>query len=196
MIKNSKRKKIFKFSLLISIIVFITTFFILLNFIILKKHSKTNFILKNTNLKIDKNISCINTPNNIANIYSDYNWRIEIPKIKINAPILEGTDSTILRKAVGHFEGTGIDSSNICLAAHNRGYKYNFFQEIKNLNVDDIIYYFENGNKLTFNVVSNKVIKEYDLSDLKNTKETRLTLITCEENKKEYRRCIIAKKIL
>ena len=167
-----------------------------MKFIFLKKHPKSNLVLNNLYLNNENNVSYTYTPNDMANIYRDYDWRIEIPKIKINAPILEGTDSTILRKAVGHFVGTGIDSSNICLAAHNRGYKYNFFQEIKNLNVDDIIYYFENGNKLTFNVVSNKVIKEYDLSDLKNTKETRLTLITCEENKKEYRRCIIAKKIL
>ena len=85
---------------------------------------------------------------------------------------------------------------NICLAAHNRGYKYNFFQEIKNLRIGDIIKYIINGEELEFEVSSNNVIEETDIAVLKDTDETKLTLITCEENKKEYRRCIQAEVIL
>ena len=85
---------------------------------------------------------------------------------------------------------------NICLAAHNRGYKYNFFQEIKNLRIGDIIKYIINGEELEFEVSSNNVIEETDIAVLKDTDETKLTLITCEENKKAYRRCIQAEVIL
>ena len=85
---------------------------------------------------------------------------------------------------------------NICLAAHNRGYKYNFFQEIKKLEIGDIIKYNVNGEELEFEVSENKIIEETDIAVLKNTDETQLTLITCEENKKEYRRCICANVIL
>ena len=196
MIKFSKRKLIIISIVFISILIFITILFILMKFIFLKKHPKTNLVLNNLYLNNEENISYTYTPNDMANIYRDYDWRIEIPKIKINAPILEGTNSTVLKKAVGHFPETSKDSGNICLAAHNRGYKYNFFQEIKNLKVGDKIIYTVNGNSITFTVDINKIISEYDLSVLENTKETRLTLITCEENKKEYRRCIIAKEIL
>ena len=87
-------------------------------------------------------------------------------------------------------------TGNICLAAHNRGYKYNFFQEIKKLEIGDKILYILQGEERYFKVVSNMVIEETDISVLENTKENKLTLITCEENKKEYRRCIQAEEIL
>lgn len=196
MIKLSKRKLIILVFIIILLTIFISINFILIKFYIHKKHPKRSLVQNITNLKEKVNISYFNTPNYIANIYEDYNWRIQIPKLKLNAPILEGTDLKILRQAVGHFSNTGKSSGNICLAAHNRGYKYNFFQEIKNLQIGDEIIYSVNGNKKTFKVSVNKTIKEYDLSVLENTKETRLTLITCEENKKEYRRCIIAEEIL
>ncbi|MDE7226149.1 MAG: hypothetical protein K2N49_04755, partial [Ruminococcus sp.] len=32
---------------------------------------------------------------------------IEIPELKVKAPVLEGTDNETLAKAVGHFTGTG-----------------------------------------------------------------------------------------
>lgn len=49
---------------------------------------------------------------------------------------------------------------------------------------------------MKFHVVSNKIIIENDISIIQNTNEDKLTLITCEENKKEYRRCIQAERIL
>lgn len=171
-------------------------FLIQFKFNIPKEHPKTNLVLNKIDLKYTKDISYTKTPDDIANIYKEYDWRIEIPKIKLNAPILEGTDPNVLRKAVGHFENTGITSGNICLAAHNRGYKYNFFQEIKNLRIGNEIIYIVNDKKIMFSVTLNKVIKEWDLSVLENTNENQLTLITCEENRKEYRRCIIAEEIL
>ena len=84
---------------------------------------------------------------------------------------------------------------NICLAAHNRGYKYNYFQEIKKLEIGDEIIYDKAQIHMKFYVMNNFIVKETDLSVIEKTKENRLTLITCEENKKEYRRCIIAKEI-
>ena len=124
--------------------------------------------------------------------YSSYPWRIEIPKIQLNAPIYEGTDAETLRKGVGHFEDTSIWEGNICLAAHNRGYKYNYFQDIVLLEVGDEIIYQTPKGKKTYVVQENKKIKETNVSYIQRTKENKLTLITCEKNEKEYRRCVQA----
>ena len=117
-------------------------------------------------------------------------WRIQIPKLNLDAHIEEGTTGDILLRAVGHFENTSKWNGNVCLAGHNRGYQCNFFQEIKNLKLgDEIIYCTEQGKKV-YQVQTNKVILETDWSYLESTKDDRVTLITCEENRGEYRRCI------
>lgn len=60
-------------------------------------------------------------------------WKIEIPKINLVANIAEGTEENTLNKYVGHFEETVKTLGNIGLAAHNRGYKVNYFEKIKEL---------------------------------------------------------------
>ena len=47
-------------------------------------------------------------------------WQIEIPSIKLKAPISEGTSQDVMLEFVGHFENTNLWSGNIGLAADNR----------------------------------------------------------------------------
>ena len=67
-------------------------------------------------------------------------WYLEIPKIKLKAKITEGTDSE-------HFTETVKENGNIGLAAHNRGYKVNYFENIKKLKEGDKIFYYFNREK-------------------------------------------------
>lgn len=191
-----KNKKIFLyiFIILISIIIFISAFYNLLKFFnIQKKQSNTSLVQKNNNIN-PINTTLISDEIGIQ-FKKGNNWRIIIQKINLDAPILEGTSKEVLRKGVGHFETTSKLNGNVCLAAHNRGYKYNYFQEIKNLEIGDIITYVtKNGNK-EYKVIRNETIKETDLSCIENTNENIITLITCEENKRECRRCVQGKEI-
>lgn len=122
-------------------------------------------------------------------------WCLEIPKIKLRAQIAEGTNDEILNQYIGHFVETPITEGNIGLAAHNRGYKVNYFSRIKELGAGDKIFYTYNQEKIEFEVESYGIISETDWSKLENTKETRLTLITCVENEPEQRRFVQAVKI-
>ena len=123
-------------------------------------------------------------------------WRIKIPKINIDAPIKAGTTQEILATAVGHFENTTKWNGNVPLAGHNRGYNCNFFQNIKYLeNGDEIIYCTEKGER-KYKVVTNKIIKQTDWSYISETTDNRITLITCVENMREYRRCVQAIEII
>ena len=93
-------------------------------------------------------------------------------------------------KFVGHFEETAKINGNIGLAAHNRGYKVNYFSNLKKVKEDDEIIYQYQDYKKTYVVTKNVVIKDIDWSYLQNTKENKITLITCIENEPNYRRCV------
>lgn len=121
-----------------------------------------------------------------------YEWGISIPKINLNAQISEGTTKEIMDKYVGHFVDTGVIKGNICLGAHNRGYPVNYFENIKSLIKNDLIFY-KKGNKIyCFKVETVTVIRDTDWTYLEETEDNRLTLITCVENEPDYRRCVQA----
>lgn len=120
-------------------------------------------------------------------------WKIEIPKINLKAEIKDGTDQENLNKNIGHFVESGYINGNICLAAHNRGYKVNYFQNLKQLEKGDKIIYKYKDIELVYIVDTKKIIKDTDIQVIKPTKENKITLITCVENQPEYRRCIQGK---
>lgn len=196
----SKRKGVIV-SIIISFVILISINFILIKFeknqkkeensTLVLKTSQTNPILEEKeNVEEKTEIEEV-----IENQYKTNQWRIVISKINLDAPILEGTSKEVLRRGVGHFTSTSKWNGNIVLAAHNRGYKYNFFQEIKRLEIGDFIEYQTEQGKRTYQVYEKEKIKETNLSILENTKENKLTLITCVENLPEYRLCVQAKEI-
>lgn len=132
------------------------------------------------------------TEKQIKDKYSGSSWRIKIPKINLDAHILNGTNSEILLEGVGHFEESSIWNGNVALAAHNRGYNCNFFANIKKLEIGDKIIYTTKQGTRKYRVVLNKIIEETNWEYIKDTKDNRITLITCEADMREYRRCIQA----
>ena len=117
-------------------------------------------------------------------------WQIEIPRIDLVAPIAEGTSQDIMLESVGHFENTSTWKGNIGLAAHNRGYPINFFSRLKELKLgDEIIYKTEFGIRKCF-VKIIEIIEDTNWSYLQETKDNRITLITCVENQPSERLCI------
>ncbi len=121
---------------------------------------------------------------------SNKKWRLEIESIGLNANISEGTDFKTLNKYIGHFENTKKAGGNIGLAAHNRGYKVNYFQNIKKLKSGDKITYFYNGKKYIYKVFTNYIILDTDWSVLEENNKREITLITCVENEPSLRRCV------
>ena len=122
-------------------------------------------------------------------------WYIEIPTISLKAPITEGTTKEILDNYVGHFEESPSKKGNVCLAAHNRGYKNNYFENLKKLKIGDEIFYKNNEYEEKYIVSKHEIIKDTDWVNLENTKEDKITLITCVENEPNYRKCIQGEKL-
>lgn len=122
-------------------------------------------------------------------------WYIEISTISLKAPITEGTTKEILDNYVGHFEESPSKKGNVCLAAHNRGYKNNYFENLKKLKIGDEIFYKNNEYEEKYVVSKHEIIKDTDWVNLENTEEDKITLITCVENEPNYRRCIQGEKL-
>lgn len=114
--------------------------------------------------------------------YSSYST-ITIPAISLyDIKIKDGIDVKTLNEYVGHFPSTSNFDGNVGLAAHNSGFKNNFFKDINKLNLNDSIIYKYNGEKRQYKVVKKVEIDSYDWSYLDNTNDNTLTLITCVKN--------------
>jgi len=194
---NFSHKNILLISFIISILIFI--FF---DQIFFKNQNK--FFENSLEKIIPDNIEIeLKTPNNTVAISEQYQnnidtkkiWQIEIPKINLVAPIAEGTSANIMNEYVGHFEETPKNKGNIGLAAHNRGYKVNYFQDLKLLQKGDLIIYTYNGEISKYSVNELGIIKDTDWSKLESSSQDKLTLITCLEDEPEYRRYIQALKL-
>ena len=124
-----------------------------------------------------------------------YEWGISIPKINLKAQISEGTTKEVMDKYVGHFVDTGVIKGNRCLGAHNRGYPVNYFENIKSLNKNDLIFYKKENKTYCFKIEIVTVIRDTDWTYLEETEDNRITLITCVENEPDYRRCVQAVEV-
>ena len=182
----------------INILSFIITIII---FLILNSFTSQNSVISIRNIsniisKIEfpKAISKVKEQNNESLDIEIGNWYIEIPSINLKAPIAEGTDIDTLNTKVGHFNETDKTVGNIGLAAHNRGYEYNYFEKLKKLKInDEIIYKYENFEK-KYLITKIEIIKNTDWSYLEKTEKNKITLITCVENEPQYRRCVQAEE--
>ena len=178
-------------SLFISIVIFS---FIQLFFSNYKNFSQKSYLKAGFNVENQIQNKVSNSLNNQTNSPESQQeteeWYIEIPIINLKANIKEGTENETLDDYVGHFEETQKENGNIGLAAHNRGYKNNYFENIKKLKEDDSIFYNYKGKIKEYKVEKISIIKDTDWNCLENTEKNIITLITCVENQPEYRRCI------
>ena len=186
----------FTLSIIIVAIFCLGTDVITKNIFVIRKE-KTKIAVSNIQInneikteKSNQNIENNVNENDIKKESNEFDWYIEIPKIKLYAPIEEGTDDEILNRSVGHFENTSRRNGNCGLAAHNRGYRVNYFANVKELEKGDLIYYFVDGKKYKYEISEIVIIYETDWSMLEDTEEEKITLITCVENREEYRLCV------
>ena len=116
---------------------------------------------------------------------------LEIPKLNLTAPVKEGTTQEILKYSIGHISNSSNWDGNIALASHNRGnYVAHYFENIHELVVGDEIIYKTKFGERRYVVEVSKQIKNTDWSVISNTKENRITLITCIKNNPKLRLCV------
>ena len=173
-------------SLFISLVIFVVLelFFSNYDTFTHKSSLKAGFEVENTIQEKTNEVVGVNTEE------EKNTWYLEIPKINLKADIKEGTTKEIMEDYIGHFEETKKDKGNVGLAAHNRGYKNNYFSRLKELEQGDCIFYNYQGETKEYTITKHIIIKDTDWTYLEDTDENTITLITCVENQPEYRRCI------
>jgi sortase A len=103
--------------------------------------------------------------------------RLVIPKINLEAIVVEGTDLHQLIAGPGHLTDTPTpgETGNAVITAH----RDTFFRHIFELEKGDEITVQRDGRLFRYEVTGKKVVQPTDLSVLKPTPDAQLTLITC-----------------
>ena len=102
---------------------------------------------------------------------------LRIPRIRFEAPILEGTDDITLNRGVGHIEDTanpGTDG-NSGIAGHRDG----FFRGLKDIGPGDAIELLTLHGTEVYRVERTWIVGPEDVSVLDPTPARSLTLVTC-----------------
>jgi sortase A len=119
---------------------------------------------------------------------------IEIKKINVNLPIVEGVESNNLKAGIGHIPGSaGLGQlGNSALAGH-RSYTFgNFFNRLDELQIGDSITISTKKSKYTYTIYEKLVVLPEDVYVLKGTNdESIITLITCTPVRVATHRLII-----
>ena len=102
---------------------------------------------------------------------------LRIPKLKLVAPVFEGTDDLTLNRGVGRIAGTAQlgDKGNTGIAGHRDG----FFRPLKDIQVGDPIELVVENRSIPYTVRSIEIVKPEDTSVLRPANEPELTLVTC-----------------
>jgi sortase A len=102
---------------------------------------------------------------------------LEIPRLGMSTPIVEGDDKQTLHGAVGHLPDTPRpwERGNSAIAAHRDG----LFRPLKDIRIGDQVRVMTPRGEVRYEVTKTRIVKPTDLSVLAATSEQTLTLITC-----------------
>ena len=193
--ENNKNIKIYLIIFIISVsICIIILFYLLYSFFSKLNQNKENYLLKSK-----YNINSLYASNNeytAIKLSDDISiiGLIEIPKINISYPILENSNENLLKVSVCRFSGPLPNRiGNLCIAGHN--YKNSLmFSKLHMLDINDSIYITDlNNTKLEYIIYDKFKVKENNLDCTSDSKNTEITLITCNDNNNSERIVIKAK---
>jgi sortase A len=125
----------------------------------------------------EKQAATGSVPGQAAALPGDLLTRVMIPKIKLDAIVVEGTSRKQLLAGPGHLQDTALPGAigNAVITAH----RDTFFRHIFELSQGDEIVIDRGGQVFRYQVTGKKVVKPDDVSVLNPTSDAQLTLITC-----------------
>lgn len=102
---------------------------------------------------------------------------LDIPRLRMSAPVIEGDDDRALKASAGHLPDTPLPwhPGNSAIAGHRDG----LFRPLKSVKVGDEITFRTTRDALRYRVTATAVVEPDDLSVLAARGRDALTLITC-----------------
>ena len=102
---------------------------------------------------------------------------LDVPRLNLIAPVIEGDDDATLKRAAGHLPDTPLpwEQGNTAIAGHRDG----LFRPLKDIKVGDEIRFRSSRDQLRYRVTDTSIVEPDDLSVLEPRGPASLTLITC-----------------
>jgi sortase A len=102
---------------------------------------------------------------------------LDVPRLRLTTPVIEGDDDTTLKRAVGHLPDTPLpwQDGNSAIAGHRDG----LFRPLKEIKVGDEIRFRTSRDEFRYRVTGTSIVQPDDISVLRPRKAASLTLITC-----------------
>lgn len=109
---------------------------------------------------------------------------VQIPKIRLDAPIYAGTSEAVLQKGIGHMEGTSLpvggESTHSVITGHRGLPSAELFTELDELEIGDKFYIEYIGGTLAYEVDQIIVVEPTDFSQITIEEgKDYMTLLTC-----------------
>ncbi len=132
---------------------------------------------KNLEAEWERQATNVSKPDHASISADQMLTRVIIPKINMDAIVIEGASRKDLSEGPGHMKETAMpgESGNAVITGH----RDTFFRHIYELVKGDQIQVRRNGRVFTYEVTGKRVVEPDDLSVIKQTADPRLTLITC-----------------
>jgi len=125
----------------------------------------------------ERQAASMNTPGEAVIPPDQMLTRVVIPKIGLDAIVVEGASRRDLSEGPGHMKQTAMpgETGNAVITAH----RDTFFRHIYELVKGDRIQVRRSGRLFTYEVTGKKVVMPDDVSVIRQTPNPQLTLITC-----------------
>jgi sortase A len=122
--------------------------------------------------------------------------RLQLPALKVDAPIVQGDGWDQLKKGVGQHTGTANpgERGNLVLSAHNDIFG-EIFRDLDRLNPGDLVIVFTNQRSYTYIVVETKMVEPTAVEILDDTSQPTVTLISCYPYLKDNKRIVVIARL-
>jgi LPXTG-site transpeptidase (sortase) family protein len=103
---------------------------------------------------------------------------LDVPRLRLSTPVIEGDDTGTLKRAVGHLPDTPMpwNKGNSAIAGHRDG----LFRPLKDVKIGDEIRFRTTRQQLRYRVTRTAIVNPDDLTVLAPQSDpATLTLITC-----------------
>jgi len=118
--------------------------------------------------------------------------RLQVPAIKVEAPVVQGDGAEQLKKGVGQHVGTPNpgQKGNVVLAAHNDVFGQ-IFQNLDKLKAGDQVILFSSQRSFTYIVRQVQIVEPTQVEVMNQTPEAIVTLISCYPYMVDNKRIVV-----
>jgi LPXTG-site transpeptidase (sortase) family protein len=121
-------------------------------------------------------------------VYGETIGTLTVERLGRTVTVIAGATDEAMEEGAGHFSFTGLNQGNTGLIGHNRGRNNGHFSFVRELVEGDILTLEAAGVTRAYTVSSVYYVDETDFSPLMELGDTRLTLVTCREDRPGERR--------